>query len=284
MASYGTYLTVEGGNIWHLVAGCGPAIPVLAIHGIPGSSSRYLSPLLAVAEDRPVIFYDQLGGGASDRPDDLSLWTLPRFSHEIEAIRKALSLSEVHLFGHSWGAILAVEHALKHPGVRSLVLTSAPLDIPAYVEDIGRLRMQLLAESGEGRVGGSEQPDQEQVSAFQARHFCRVVPWPDDVRQSVATLNGSVFAELWGTDPFDCTGSLSQYSAVDRLGSIGVPTLVAVGAHDATTPARAATYAASVPRGELVILEDSSHMALWEQRSLYCDTIRAFMRRVDASA
>src|SRR5438876_11549353 len=86
------FINVEGGRVWYRVVGDGPRTPLLVLHGGPGANSYYLKPLAALADDRPVIFYDQLGGGKSDRPTDTTMWRLPRFVSEITRGREALAL------------------------------------------------------------------------------------------------------------------------------------------------------------------------------------------------
>ena len=74
-----------------------------------------------LATDRQVILYDQLGSGRSDRPNDTALWRTDRFVEELDAVRRALGLHEVHILGHSWGGALATEYLLTkgQQGVRS---------------------------------------------------------------------------------------------------------------------------------------------------------------------
>ncbi len=67
MSSEG-YVDVEGGRVWYRIVGSGNATPLVLLHGGPGAPSHYLNPLEQISEDRPVIFYDQLGAGRSDRP------------------------------------------------------------------------------------------------------------------------------------------------------------------------------------------------------------------------
>ena len=70
MASEG-FIPVEGGKVWYRIAGeTQTGVPLLTLHGGPGYPHDYLEPLEALAAERPVIFYDQLGCGASERPDD----------------------------------------------------------------------------------------------------------------------------------------------------------------------------------------------------------------------
>jgi hypothetical protein len=47
-------------------------------HEIVMGGHDYLEPLEALADERPVVFYDQLGAGKSDALDDVTLWTNER--------------------------------------------------------------------------------------------------------------------------------------------------------------------------------------------------------------
>ncbi|MCK4564882.1 MAG: alpha/beta fold hydrolase [Verrucomicrobia bacterium] len=78
-------------RIWYRRIGSGDAIPLLTLHGGPGSGHDYLEPLEKLAVDRPVILYDQLGCGKSDQPDDRSLWRMERFLTELDEVREALT-------------------------------------------------------------------------------------------------------------------------------------------------------------------------------------------------
>lgn len=116
------FVDVEGGEVWYRIVGSGSATPLLLLHGGPGAPSYYLNPMERVAADRPVIFYDQLWAGRSPAPADRSLWTVERFVKELAQVRAALGLDEVHILGHSWGSMLAMEYMLTEPeGVKSLV-------------------------------------------------------------------------------------------------------------------------------------------------------------------
>jgi pimeloyl-ACP methyl ester carboxylesterase len=92
------------------------------------------------------VRYDQLGCGRSDRPDDPSLWRIQAFIDELKALRDALGLDQIHLLGHSWGGMLAIEYLLTRPaGVKSLVLSSALCSTPFWVAEARRLRDALPA-------------------------------------------------------------------------------------------------------------------------------------------
>ena len=96
---------------------------------------------------RRVIFYDQLGCGRSPYPEDPSMWTVELFVEELGAVRDALGLDHIHLFGSSWGGMLAMEYALTQPsGLESLVIASSPASMTQWVEEAERLRAELPQE------------------------------------------------------------------------------------------------------------------------------------------
>src|SRR5262249_24308738 len=76
-------IDVPGGKVWYQIVGSGPKTPLLLLHGGPGVPSYYLKPLAALADERPVVFYDQLGCGRSPAPADSALWTTERFVQEL---------------------------------------------------------------------------------------------------------------------------------------------------------------------------------------------------------
>src|SRR5258708_1060530 len=81
------YVPVDGYRVWYRSVGGGSEdehIPLMLLHGGPGAPHDYLENLAALAsETRRVIFYDQLGCGRSDQPEDTSLWRVERFVEEL---------------------------------------------------------------------------------------------------------------------------------------------------------------------------------------------------------
>lgn len=98
---------------------------LIAIHGGPGMTSDYMLNLEElVGVDLAVINYDQRGVGRSSNPPAKSEnYTLDRYAEDLEAIRLAIDVDRVHLFGHSWGGIVAQHYASLYPDhVRSVIL------------------------------------------------------------------------------------------------------------------------------------------------------------------
>jgi proline iminopeptidase len=97
-------------------AGGQAPIKVLLLHGGPGLNHIYLECFEDYLPQNGIEFYyyDQLGGLFSDNPDDPSLWTIERYTDEVEEVRKGLGLDQFYLYGHSWGGMLTYEYALKY--------------------------------------------------------------------------------------------------------------------------------------------------------------------------
>src|SRR5690349_4700152 len=100
------YINVEGGKVWYRLVGSGSKPPLVCLHGGPGVPHDYLAPLEPLAKDRPVLFYDQLGCGKSDRPTGDQYWTIEHYVKELKQVRAALGIKSCYLYGHSWGSIL----------------------------------------------------------------------------------------------------------------------------------------------------------------------------------
>jgi proline-specific peptidase len=288
-------LPFRGFETWYRVVGEREEpgkLPLLCLHGGPGGTHDYLEPLEAMAETgRRVVIYDQLGCGRSDLPDDPSLYTVELFVDEVGEVRRGLGLDRIHLFGSSWGGMLAMEYALTKPeGVAGLVLASAPASIPQWVEETGRLRAQLPQEVQDTlrrheEAGTTHDPEYvEACVEFYRRHVCRADPWPECVLRSFEFIerHGLVYRTMNGPSEFHVTGTLRHWSVVDRLGEIDLPTLVVTGEHDEATPAVNRTVADAIPGAESVIYPDASHMAHVEDTDGYVRLLDDFLTRVEA--
>ncbi|MGH9918065.1 MAG: alpha/beta fold hydrolase, partial [Nitrososphaerales archaeon] len=124
-------------KVWTKRFGNSDILRLLLLHGGPGSTHEYFeaADCFLPAAGVEYYFYDQLGSGRSDVPDDESLWDLPRFVDEVEQVRVGLGLDRNNfvLLGHSWGGVLAAEYALAHgEHLKGLVISNMMMDIPAY--------------------------------------------------------------------------------------------------------------------------------------------------------
>lgn len=282
------FVQVPGGRVWYRIVGGGTRTPLLVLHGGPGAASTYLKPLAALADERPVVFYDQLGGGRSDRPDDTSLWRIERFVEELGAVRRALGLDEVHLYGHSWGTMLATDYMLTRPrGVQSLILASPALSMRRWIHDADSLRSTLpdsvqAAITRHEQDGTTDAPEyQSAMMLYYQQFLARRQPWSPDIDTTFAELNPAVYGYMQGPSEFTITGTLKDYDRTDRLHEIAVPTLFTAGRHDEASPPTVAYYQSLVPGSELAIIEQSGHLTMQDEPERYLEVLRAFMRRVE---
>jgi L-proline amide hydrolase len=245
-------------------------MPLLCLHGGPGSSQAYFEPLEELArEGRQLVLYDQLGCGDSDWPDDPSLWSVGLFVEEVGVVREALGLDRILLLGTSWGGMLAQEYALTRPaGLCSLVLSSTLASAEQWVAEAQR----LLAALGPG-AGDDE---------FMAAHFCRLDPPPPQLDRWRTKRNPAVYEAMWGPNEFTCTGVLAGWDVRDRLGEIRLPTLVISGRYDICTPAVAETLHRGITGSEYVLFEESAHIPFVEEPERYRRVLGDFLSRVES--
>jgi proline iminopeptidase len=282
------YVDVPGGKVWYRSAGGGEALPLLTLHGGPGMPSDYLMPLESLGDERSVIFYDQLGCGESDKPDDASLWHLERFVEELRRVREFLGLERFHLLGHSWGSMLGVEYALtRPPGLVSLLLAGPCLSVRRWLEDAERCRATLPEEVqrtlDEHELAGTlESPAYTDAAmVFYKRHFCRIDPWPSYLQRTWDRLGLPVYVTMWGPTEFTQTGNLRDFERVARLSEIRLPTLFTCGGYDEASPEATAMYAREIEGAQVAVFEASSHTPHIEEEAAYIRTVRDFLKRAE---
>jgi proline iminopeptidase len=283
------YLAVPGGRIWYRISGAGAGTPVMLLHGGPGYSSFYLKAFEELGDDRPVVRYDQLGGGKSDRTADTTLFTIDHFLSELDSLRARLGYAKVHLLGHSWGTILAIEYYRVHPEhVASLTLASAALDIPAWERNAKRLvgtlpdssRHAIRIREAEGKF---DAPDyQAALGEFYGRYVWRH-PVEADLDSLMKTVNEKIYNYMQGPSEFTITGTLKRYDGTALLRKVKVPTLFTVGELDEADPATIRRFARMTPGARVVVFHGAAHLTPWDAREESVRTERAFLSAADSA-
>jgi L-proline amide hydrolase len=281
---------------WYRVTGDlgSPMTPLVVAHGGPGCSHDYVLAIAALAESgRPVIHYDQIGGGRSthlpERGGDF--WTVDLFLGEMDNLLATLGVKDrYHLLGQSWGGMLGAEHALRRPaGLRSLVISNSPASMPLWIAGANRLRSELPPEvraaldrhEADGTI-----EDPQYVSATQAfydRHVCRVVPNPPEVVSTFEMLNEdpTVYHTMNGPNEFFCIGTLRTWSVIDEVKDIVAPTLLVSGAFDEATPESVQPFCDNIPNVRWEIVENASHMPFVEEPDRYLALVAEFLAEHD---
>ena len=280
-------LAVDGGRIWYRISGTGRGTPVILLHGGPGFSSFYLKPFEDLGNDRSVVRYDQLGGGKSDRTADTTLFTIDHFVRELDSLRVHLGCQQVHLLGHSWGTILAVEYYRAHPEhVASLTLSSPALSLPTWERNARRL-VATLSDSAQRAIrtreaeGNFDAPDyQAALNEFYGLYVWRH-PVEVDLDSTMTTFNPVIYGYMQGPSEFTITGTLKGYDVTSELAMIRVPTLYTVGEFDEADTATVRQFAALTPGAEVVVLAGAAHITSWDARDENVRVVREFLRRSD---
>jgi proline-specific peptidase len=286
----------SGGETWYRVVEAeedNGGVSVLCLHGGPGANWLHMKPYESFADERQVVFYDQLGAGNSplEAPHDPSMWTPELFVEEVDAVREALGLDRVHVLGHSWGGMLGMQYACGRPeGLVSLIVESSPPSVPDWMPEIQRLRAELPPEveatlREHEEAGTTDDPAYEEASlVFYKRHVCRTDPWPDWLVECFGVLdaNPEVYHWMNGPSEFHVIGTLKEWDIIDRLGQIEAPTLLFCGRYDEVTPTCVEAAHRAIPGSEFVVMEESSHTSQAEEPEKTLALVRDFVARAEA--
>lgn len=287
------FIDVVGGRVAFRVIGGGNGTPLLVIHGGPGGSScSYSSTLTGIAAERPVIIYDQLGSGYSDRITDLEHEAvLSRFVSELTSIRQELGLDEIHLLGHSWGAAVALEYLLtaNPTGVRSVTFVGPLISTERWLSDASVLLAKLPEETqtavrtasatGDFSTAEFEAADSTYWAVYGVRTPDHMLDWSDCEREPGG--NSGLYEYMWGPCEFLCTGTLRDYDRIDRLPELTLPVLWLVGEYDEARPETVREFQALVPGSTLIVIPNAGHASLLDQPNAFTDAVRAFLCRVE---
>ncbi len=287
------FVDVPGGRVAFRVMGDGDATPLLVIHGGPGSSSCiYPSTLRGIAEERPVIMYDQLGTGHSDRITDLEQHAvLSRFVDEVTAIRTQLGLDEVHLLGHSWGGTVALEYLLTAAptGVRSVSFVGPLIGTERWLQDAIELVEQLPDESQQAidaavAAGDFSSPEFDRANdVFLGEFGIRTPGAYERISECAARPPGDsgLYEYMWGPSEFLSTGTLRDYDRIDRLPELDLPVLFLAGEFDEAKPATMREFQALVPGSVVRVVPDAGHVSNVDQPEAFNAAIREFLGQVE---
>ena len=264
--------------------------PLVILHGGPGCTHDYVDSFKDLAESgRAVIHYDQIGNGKSTHLADVptDFWTVDFFLAELDNLLQKLGIADAYaLLGQSWGGMLAAEHAVRRPGgLRALVIANSPASMALWSSEALRLRTALPQDVQDALTRNEEAGSIDSVEYHEAsrvfydRHVCRIQPWPDEVARTFTAMDidPTVYHAMNGPTEFHVIGSMKDWSIIDRLDRIQVPTLLISGRYDEATPATVQPYADLIPDVRWTIFENSSHMPHVEEREACMRTVNDFL-------
>jgi len=285
-------IPVVGGKykVWTKKIGSGP-IKVLLLHGGPGFTHCYLEAMESFLPQAgiEIYYYDQLGCGNSDIPDDPALWTLPRYVEEVEEVRRGLGLDNFVLYGHSWGGMLAIDYALKYQQhLRGLVISNMAAGVQAAIKRGITLKNTLLPPEKLARLNALEakqdydNPEYEGIMMedLYPKMICRIQPWPEPITRAFRLANLKIYNEMQGKSEFQVTGNFKDWERWDRLHEIKVKALTIGARYDEMDPEDMKRMATLMPNATSAICPNGSHMALWDDQAIYFQHLLAYLKTV----
>lgn len=280
-------------NVWTKRIGNNPKIKLLLLNGGPGATHEYFECMESFlpSEGIEFIYYDQLGTGNSDNPNDPALWDLARYVEEVEQVRQALKLDKnnFYLLGHSWGGILASQYALKYQQhLKGLIISNmmmSAIDYDKYADEVLAKQMdpKVLARIREIEKNKDfENPEYMKllIPNFYSKHILRLDAdlWPEPVNRSFAKINQSLYVTMQGPSEFGLSGKLEKWDITKELPKITVPTLSIGAKYDTMDPEHMKWIASQVKNGTYLYCEKGSHMSMYDDQETYMKGLIKFLK------
>ena len=253
-------------------------LPLLILHGGPGlDHTEFGTHLDPLGDAFRLLLVDQREQGRSDRGTPPETWTLAQMAADVGAL--AAGLDRYAVLGHSYGAFVALQHAVGNGPVATIVSSGLPserwlegLDATLEAFEPAELREQVKASWARERDVATADEVAELLRDQLPFHFKdprdpRAVLDPDAVYSPEILRHAA-------------TNGYGNLDLEHRLGEITHPVLVMTGRHDRLCTAEAARFMAEhILEADLAILSDSAHMGFVEEPGAYLGAVRSFLTR-----
>ena len=280
------YLQVPGGQIWYKVIGTGQKTPIVMLHGGPGFPSYYLSPLFALAKERQIIVYDQLGCGRSSNTEDTSLMNIEAQLKDIKALLNKLQITEFYLYGHSYGTMLAVDYYFKNENLPKALILASPcmstkrweLDADTLINTMDTAYSKPLNNFKNGKFHDTAFYAQAIDQYFNSFYNRKMNQYIDS---SIAKNGKNLYLHMWGKEEFIATGNLKNYNRIDDLPKINIPTLFTAGEFDAARPTTVKYYQSLTPNAKFELINHAGHSTMYDNTQVDLAAINNFINSLE---
>ncbi len=265
------FLRIDGQWVHFERAGSGP--PLLLIHGFGGSTFSWREVQPALAADFDVIAVDLSGFGYTERPKAAAAYTIEAQIGLLLRLLDALSIQQLNVAGHSYGAGLALRLAIEHPErVRTLILVDggpnegAPAGvatIPAFLRPLFACFVErfFLTPDGIRDLLSNFVHRREVITEPVVRGYLERLR----VEGLADALNGLFEAAARTPPPVDPT-------------AVRQPTLIVWGTHDRVFPiATGRALAERIAGSSFVEFERSGHLPMEEEPERFVEAVRSFL-------
>jgi pimeloyl-ACP methyl ester carboxylesterase len=286
----GRLVPVHDTRLYVVERGNPDGLPLILLHGGPGLDHHefadYLDPL---GEKYRLVFVDQRAQGRSDRSAPERTWTLHQMASDVSAVAADLGAERYALLGHSYGAFVALQHAVDGHGAAVATIVSGGVPSMRFLDGLDEtlatfepadLRAQVVA-SWEREQSVTTEEECAAVFADQLPfHFAdpRDPRIADYLRRIAPTVYAPAVLRHFAADD----GGIEVEA---QLAGVDEPLLACTGRHDRIcTPAAATAIAEGVPNGELAVFEESGHMTFVEETERYLSVVADFLDRATGTA
>jgi 3-oxoadipate enol-lactonase len=247
----------DGVHLYYELDGAVDAPPLILLEGMGGDIPGWRRNIPALADELRIIASDFRGNGNSDEPPGPA--TMATFVDDSLALLDELSVDRVHVYGQSFGGMVAQEMALTRPErVRTLILGCTHAGPRRAV-----------------RAEGSKVPKGEPWRSMYSPEFPD--RHPDHVAEDLRIGTAQPKHPEGGRRQWE---AMQDFDSFDRLPGLRIPTLVLHGTADlAVSPENAKLLAARIPGAELVLLEGAGHLYHSEQAAESDAAVLDFVRR-----
>ena len=257
-------------RLWTAETGRGE--PLIMCHGGPGIWDMSGAVAARLAEHRTVIRWDQRGGGRSERRGPYSV---ARSAADLGAVIEPRT--RVALFGHSWGATLALRYALDHPDRVSALVYACGTGLGwAWREPFERATSARLAPH-QGRLGELRAQGKDREVA--------IVQWSAEFgdgrerehAEEMATpwfgINQDCYTQIWA----ELERTWHEDELITQCRALEVPVLIIDGGRDLRPRWAVDSLERALPRVTRVILPGAGHIPWLEAPEEFVRSLAEFL-------
>jgi len=275
--TYGKFKS-HGLELLYETQGVGSEV-VIVLHGGPGMPHEYYHPMMSnLSRYAKVVYFDRRADMASQR-DSHQPVSVAEMADDVDELRQALGVERVTLLGHSFGATIALNYALRYPDhTKRLILVSgaAAVENPAeaekrLVEALSPVEMARYRDEGGTHNASPCERVRRRYAVLYPHYFYKLIPYEFD--RGIYTVYFDSLARKLAL-----ANDKQVLDMRDKLAAIKVPTLVVAGRHDlATTVTQSYELAQGLSQSRFVVLEHSGHFPIFEENYLFTEWVRQFM-------
>jgi proline iminopeptidase len=278
-------VTTSGNRSFEYISqGQGPA--TLLVHpGGPGWTYHYLRALLRLASaNLRVILFNPRGCGKSWAPGRTKDYTIANLAEDVEAIRRALKITELHLLGYEAGGYVALEYAHRHQRSLASLLLCGTAGSAEEIRAANRLIIACASPRDKARIRELTRAKafatpayQELAERLRAPFYTRFLKGvPKDLKAT--KLTDSVYRAMMAPDgdQYAVTGTIAGWDGRKYYSKLEIPCVVVAGRYDYFL-APSVTMAERIEPAHLRVLAQSSHLAILEQPREFLAIISEFL-------